>query len=486
MLNMKINECKYKNRYYVHFDKKIDFVDGKLPLYIKQNIESSSWVKSHGFYPFVKYPKHNYKYNKDKTVNPKTKDKTVKKVTPKTRDLMYCSHIDRFIYQYYAHIINTCYNKVTSSLGIDDVAVAYRSYDSKPSNSNITLAEEVFNYISKQKSCLIFVTDFKNFFDKIDHEILKEQLSYTLGVERLEKDYFNVFQSITKYCYVNYIDVFSYLKLKNPSLKLNSFKNQNCFFEDTLDSKEKPIKIFKNFKKSLNSNNKKNLKVNLNSFGIPQGSPISAVLSNVYLIDFDSCISKFVNDMNGLYRRYCDDVIIVIPLEFSDEITKIIRELQNIIKICIKVNDKNLLKLNIKKTEYFLFDHGNLSKVKNMEILKQNNIFIDYLGFTFDGKHIRIREKSITNYYNKLHKKINQLNKLTIKYDRIVYRRKFYKQFSHLGSRERKNNLKHYQRFGNYISYAQKAHLVFKDKSKINKQIKAHWKIIHKSLLNKK
>lgn len=37
--------------------------------------------------------------------------------------------------------------------------------------------------------------------------------------------------------------------------------------------------------------------------------------SNIYLIDFDKKINDYVKANNGLYRRYCDDLIIVIPFD---------------------------------------------------------------------------------------------------------------------------------------------------------------------------
>ena len=49
-------------------------------------------------------------------------------------------------------------------------------------------------------------------------------------------------------------------------------------------------------------------------YQIPQGSSISAVYANVYMIDFDKRINDFITSQKGIYRRYCDDIIVVIPL----------------------------------------------------------------------------------------------------------------------------------------------------------------------------
>src|SRR5207244_1890111 len=69
-------------------------------------------------------------------------------------------------------------------------------------------------------------------------------------------------------------------------------------------------------------------RVNESGHGIPQGSPISAVLSNLYLLEFDTEVNAFAARHAGLYRRYCDDLLLVLPKpELRDEARTIIREL---------------------------------------------------------------------------------------------------------------------------------------------------------------
>lgn len=45
--------------------------------------------------------------------------------------------------------------------------------------------------------------------------------------------------------------------------------------------------------------------------GIPQGTPISAALANVYMLHFDKRINDAVKPLKGIYRRYSDDMIVV-------------------------------------------------------------------------------------------------------------------------------------------------------------------------------
>ena len=63
---------------------------------------------------------------------------------------------------------------------------------------------------------------------------------------------------------------------------------------------------------------------NPNSYGIPQGSPISALLANVYMLDIDKKIYEIVTGHNGMYMRYSDDFIIILP---DIEKTKALTEL---------------------------------------------------------------------------------------------------------------------------------------------------------------
>ncbi len=48
-------------------------------------------------------------------------------------------------------------------------------------------------------------------------------------------------------------------------------------------------------------------------FGIPQGSPISDILANMYMFEFDKAIFASVSRARGFYFRYLDDIIIIVP-----------------------------------------------------------------------------------------------------------------------------------------------------------------------------
>ena len=82
------------------------------------------------------------------------------------------------------------------------------------------------------------------------------------------------------------------------------------------------------------------------------------------MIDFDKKINDYVTSHKGLYRRYCDDIIIVIPMtkkEVSNGRTnKISKFIYNV------RDDIPNLELNEDKTEHFFYGNGKIRKLKGM------------------------------------------------------------------------------------------------------------------------
>ncbi len=483
----------YKNRHYKHFDPIIEY-DEKLglPEKYRQQIENPDCVAKHSFYPFIKDIKKTFKFRK----NGRTREERHKL---KERPVMYAAHFDRFIYQYYASILNEQYNKTANMLGISESVIAYRSdltLRRKKHNSSIEYAKELFDFIGSCSKCLVYVTDFAKYFDNIEHRILKENIERILCVSKLPDDYYKVFKSVTNYSSVDLQDILSYKKKLNSTLTKKELYGKHDikrFFTP---------EQFRTFKKLKNNSGEAHLKRNTDEFGkdseigIPQGSPISAVLSNIYLIDFDKAFVEFVKTFGGLYRRYCDDIAIVIPINAKCEIKNIFNDIEK------KFNDTmNIFKCLSKskdKTQVYIFNDDFVHKFDfSLSCIERQNSELEYLGFAFNGRFIKIRQKSITKYYKKLYRYIRFVNYYTRKYGKIVYRRRLFRKFSHLGASKKhyyfkrkgikrkaiKTSKSKYKHQGNFITYANRAHEVFGDKSKIKSQIKKHWAIINKNLV---
>jgi len=429
----------FKNKFYTHLD-----IKKKYENYLNC-ISNPKWIESHGFYPFIHYKIVFEKY----TLNKETGKNFIKN---KERDIFYSSHIDRFIYQYYGDKLNDLYNKISIETGIGKVATAYRN--NLFGKCNIHFSREALEFIVKSRKAFIFVGDFTSFFDNLDHKYLKEKLKQVLKTDRLNNDYFAVFKNITKFTYVEREDIEKVKGKKNKELR-------------------KEVKYFNT--RELREFKKEYIKRN-NNYGIPQGSSISSVFSNIYMIEFDKRLNDYVTSNRGMYRRYCDDLIIIIPMEenqIDQQIyAKHIKKIDHI-RGCIP-----RLTLNLDKTEQFYYNKDSDKKLVN---LKDDKHILDYLGFSFDGEFVRIREKSIFKYYCRAYKKVRSYKNNKGQINEHAIKKSLFRLYTHLG--DKKYNTKEY---GNFLTYARKSEEIFCQSkylhSKINSQVKRHWNKINKKL----
>ncbi|MDY4575287.1 MAG: reverse transcriptase domain-containing protein [Intestinibacter sp.] len=434
-----------KNKKYVHFDSK------KKPSQCIKNIKNSEWVAHHGFYPFI-----HYVIKSKKSIS----SEKIRKNKPKTREIYYSSHIDRYIYQYYGNKLNNAYNKIAKRYCINKSAIAYRNiFNGK---CNIHFAKEVIDFISKQEKAFVYVSDFSKFFDRLNHKYLKEKLCEVLEVDKLPKEHYAIYKNIINFTYVERDDILSYKKIDEKK-----FKKLDKIFDTTQE--------FQEFKKNGYLKKHKDSENGKLGIGIPQGSSISAVYSNIYMIDFDKQINDYVTSNKGIYRRYCDDIIIVIPIENSNE--DYIKHVKKIEDIESKVPN---LKINKVKTSKFIYKEKELVDVEGT-----NKKSFNYLGFYFDGKVVKIRDRSLFKYYSRMYRKVDIVCKYSTKFGRKVYRRKLYRLYSHLGAKVSKNNKKKHK-YGNFLTYAYKAYEIFGEdnnyKNLIRLQVARHWKKMNKKL----
>lgn len=170
---------KYYSENYFHFDKRIFFDK------VKNYVTSHSQIATHSFLPFIQYI-----YSFEKYVG-KTPSNNNRPTRNKERSIMYAGHLDNFIYKYYADYLNTYYyNYICKEFFIDECIIAYRN--NKPRKSNIDFATEVINQMVIYKEAYIYIGDFADYFDKINHVILKENLKRVLNVSKLSADWFNI------------------------------------------------------------------------------------------------------------------------------------------------------------------------------------------------------------------------------------------------------------------------------------------------------
>lgn len=427
----------YKDKFYTHLDTKKYHVD------YQQRVQNINWVSRHVFYPFIHFQMDCSKYTNDSEGN--------KFIKEKNRDIYYAAHIDRFIYEYYGNRLNNRYNKYMKLKGINRVSTAYRNCT--PGKCNIDFAKEVFEYIVKCKSAYIFVGDFSNFFDRFNHRYLKENIKCVIGEKSLDAADYAIYKNVTKFTYVEADDIESV-----KSLYRRDMRNFDKYFETD------EFHVFK--KNHLHKNEK--------DYQIPQGSSISAVYANIYMIDFDKRINDLITSKRGMYRRYCDDIIIIVPMKHEDIKSGRNEEIARYI-YSIREDIPNLI-LNEDKTEHFFYDNGVIKKIKG-----QSNL-INYLGFTFDGKTVRIRDKSLFKFYCRAYRKIKRVKENTDEKSFNAGKKAIYHSYTHLGAS------KYSKDHGNFLTYAYKADEIFGQSkllvSDIRHQVKKHWYKIDSRLKN--
>jgi len=411
----------YIKRNYLHFDSEISFK--KMSNIVKNPDKVSQW----SFFPFLKYILKREKISEEN-------GKLCK--TSKEREICYACHTDSHIYSYYSKMLTPYYEKFISQNNINNITAFRKISNDKQNNKcNIDFAFDVFNEIKSLSPCIAISFDIKDFFNNIDHKILKDHLCKIIEVDTLPKDYFAVFKSLTKFSFVNKNEIYTRFNItKSVEKKINRICTSKEFRD--IVRKEKLIHI------------------NTKTYGIPQGSPISGLLSNIYLSSFDKNIHDISTILNAKYYRYCDDIIIICQerdkLFFENYVSMLLFNLK--------------VSINTRKTVTTIFR-------KNANVIYANKP-VQYLGFMFDGENIFIRSATYTKFLSRMKKGVELARQTAKKYNKIrilkgnnvknIYKHKIYDRYSHLGKR-------------NFISYALRASKKMQSKS-IRQQIKPLWK----------
>lgn len=406
----------FRTRGYLHFDKPIS-LNNTLKL-----VTNPEKVAKHSFLPFITFNVKTYKISKDKTTK-----KIIK--TSKDRGIAYSSHVDSHIYAYYAAILSGIYEERLKDYGISKNVIAFRALDKK---SNIEFAKDAFESIRVRKDCAAVALDLSKFFDKLDHNILKDSWCRLLGTELLPPDHYAVFKNITKYSSVDKDKIYELLHISknNPKYKKYSI----CSFDKFRDVVRKSGLIAPN----------------KSGIGVPQGSPISALLSNIYMLNFDIDMKAYVDSVGGDYYRYCDDMLFIVPPS----------ELKKVAGIAEKELFKLKAELNIKKTELRTFTNTPEKIVADKPL--------QYLGFIFDGHNVYLRSSSLSRYSDRMRRGV-RLAKATMKSKnktrvakglpkKELFKEKIYARYAHVGKR-------------NFLTYGYRAARIMESQT-IRKQLK--------------
>ncbi|HEX8378113.1 MAG TPA: antiviral reverse transcriptase Drt2 [Pedobacter sp.] len=443
---------KAKKRRYPHFDPKISF--NRNISFFKSYFSKKDNVAEHSFYPFIRMVVETPRFKKTDKLD--ENGKAIRKITLKPRPLAYAAHFDEFIYSYYSTLLTERYEKKIKKWGFYENVSAYL----EKGESNIEFAHEIFEYIKSKDECVALAFDVSSFFDGLDHEHLKKMWGRVINKYKLPEDHFQVYKSLTNYTYIDKADLereFPFL-VSNPKMGIPTHKIcEPAEFRDRL--RKKGLINQNPFKNTLKGSSRFGEKC-----GIPQGSPISACLSNIYMIEFDIRAKQEVASLKGIYRRYCDDIIVVVEPKHAPQVKKFI--LEEIKRYHLEINDS--------KTEVTYFKKNSKEELRayNDKDGYQN---LQYLGFEFNGKNTYIRSSSMSRYFKRMTARIRENLKAAYGNKAIgdhVFKKKLHNRYTEKGER-------------NFITYAQRA-ADYMQSDTIKKQYKNSIKKVKEKFSKKK
>jgi RNA-directed DNA polymerase len=300
------------------------------------------FIESHAWSPLIHYVKSEKRYKPN-----------IGKTKPKKRDIMFASHRDACILAKYAADIGEQLDAHYKASGLHQNVIAYR----RLGRANYHFSADAYRFAKERSECVILCFDITGFFDNLDHAILKDRLKRLLGASELSKDWFAIFRHVTKF-----------RRVERKALEANEeFKARL-----KADTKE-PVATIAEIKAASIP-----IIDNPNKFGIPQGTPISAAFSNLYMMDVDRVMVDACNAIGGLYQRYSDDILVVCAPEYESEITAALKASVSAHKLQIKDE----------KTERAAFTPGSLDAFQ-------------YLGFNVSQDGAVIRPSSLSRQWRK-------------------------------------------------------------------------------------
>lgn len=329
-------------------------------------LDSPELVASHQFLPVVLRKKVFLKFFYDK-------NKGQLSFRRKVRPLVEVAHSDSLIFSLYATMLNEAYEKRVSILNLGNVATAYR----RGRGSNIEASKEVIDQVYSSKQSWIIKSDFVGFFDHLNHRMVKQRVLELIGGEgdRLSSDWYAVITALTKYRDIS--------ADKLPSEMVKFAKTHNRY-----------VNRIRDLDQAVTSGEIVTSKPH--TVGIPQGTSMSAAIANAYMIPFDYALNTLAKAHGGIYRRYSDDFVVVLPKSLSlKSIKAIVKDIDALASRLARLN------LEKKKTKILYYSHDTHSIKKVNDSSELSDSVFDYLGFVFDGRQVTLRAKGLFKFSHK-------------------------------------------------------------------------------------
>lgn len=409
----------FKSRGYRHFD---------LPVSEKfaSKVIDPNFVIQHSFVPLLHYTKSEKRYKKC----PKTGKRTI---TSKDRPIKYASHRDACILSFYASEMNKFLDAHYDAAGLSDSVLAYRALG----RGNYDFSAEVLAFAKTHAPVTILAFDVSSFFDNLDHTLLKRRLKAVLGVTSLPEHWMRVFRAITAFHYVDMEELKA-----NATFSARLKENGRDRIASVEELKANGIKFHPNPELAKGYRR-----------GIPQGTPISAAASNLYMIDFDEAARAFCDSIGALYRRYSDDILVICdPAHAAATEAKIM----DFIKA-------EKLEISPHKTERTEFTGTGAVAGKAAQ----------YLGFALHEAGPAIRESSLARQWRKMKRAMRRTRKIAERNiasgkSTKAHTKRLYRRFAHLKVRDDEG----VRIVRNFSSYGRRSASAFGGDEKITQQIK--------------
>ena len=386
---------------YPHFDQRIGEEE------LLAIVTDPERVATNAFLPFIQYTKK-YQPFRDKIEKPKKKERLIR----------YASRRDSVIFAYYRHVLSFQYEERLASLGIQGVPTAYRKIPldgpSSAGKCNIDFANDLFTEIRTHKQCTVITLDIRKYFESIDHKRLYNVWCDLLGVGRLSSDHLAVFKAITRYSFVERTAAYERLGFIGEKIRpdgsashgyLRSFKKMPKQLCTPLEFRRKIAGADVEYDSLINRN--------MNSHGIPQGAPMSDLLANAYLLEFDVAVADFAKALGGQYWRYSDDIVLVLPgggevgTNAETYVSNLVQTFGD--ELHIKSSKTAIGRFTASGNSKFSYER--LSGAKGRD-------GIEYLGFRFDGNMVYLRNSTLSNFYRKITRRARkQAQKHVARYD---------------------------------------------------------------------
>lgn len=493
-------ENDFKLKTYPQFDPYFDFRRDKHNIQVIVSDSTFKKVKQHSFLPFLKVlhktPRYKYQIGEDNY-----------DLETKIRPISFASHFDTYIYAFYAFALTIKYQEYIRNKGFSEVVLAYRT--DLQGKCNIQFAKETFDIVKEkfrnENECSVIALDIKGYFDHIDHLKLKDAWCKVIEEVDLPPDQYKVFRSLTKYSYVNYTSFLKHFNINLRKFEREQIKKHNGKarvpkgYQSLLDlipnsicgpSFNDKMQLLRD-KKLIAVNNvfdKTAKKRILKSCGIPQGSSMSALLSNVYLAEFDKEVFEKGQVEGFVYRRYCDDLLIVCKPDQVNVLKDfLMQKIRTEYKLIIQDKKTDVLDFKLSPQGKFRSYKRNYNQEEQIfqPLPNENGNFrnLQYLGFEFNGQNVYIRPGSLSRYFRKMKARI--VKTISMSYSENakstkINRQQLLSRYSHFGKR---NFLTYaYNASSEFYFNAKKERKEGMNSTSIKRQVAAHMYILEREV----